>query len=377
MKKIVSLLLTFAMALSLCSISVAAAGQNTIPIDGTRYSATVTPGTTTYTFTLPQTAGVTDVMVEVDSLPESYNIVLRGNGIAPVTHQGSPLEVMFTQTSLKPGQYYIDIIGTDTAEAGSKYAIILDTLTHASNNEAEPTRLTLGQSFSSNIYTGREVDYYTFTLAQPSKVSIVAGYTPPTRSYTMYVSGQNISTITRPTVSDQMKLTDQELEPGQYFIKIDSRSGARMEPFETWYSIKVTATPSGDVNTSGRMQEMFTKYGSTIYYPDIDAGESGSMLQDGSMIFVEYPNGPYQNATYRFHLHQSNPENPLDYTVYLYKGQGSPEAIDCQPTFDANGDCWVDVPITEDVQDMCITIDGTSDQNFTSYWVALEDYIEY
>lgn len=375
MKKIISLLLTFVMALSLCSISAVAEGEITLPMNGTRYTATVTPGTTTYTFTLPQTAGVTDLTVEVYSLPETYTIQLRGNGITPVSYPGSSLETIFTETSLKPGRYYLDITGTDTSELG-EYSIILGTLTHASNNPNDPTQLTVGEYFNSNIYRGREIDYYTFTIDEPSDVTIVAGYTPPTRKYTMVLSGNNIRPVTVPTIGDQMTLTDEPLDPGRYFIKIDSTVSARMEPFETWYRIKVTATPNTEVEASGPINTLFTKYGGKMYYPG--ENESSSLLHDTDTFFVDYPNTGYKNSIYLFIFHQSNTQYPLDYSIHLHKKDGTMQTIECNPRFDINGIFGQEVSVTEDVDDMYVTIDSwSSDQHNTYYWVSLEDYMEY
>lgn len=368
MKKIISLFLTFAMALSLCSISVAAAGEISLPINGSKYIGTVTPGTTTYSFTLPQTAGVTDVDVEIYSLPESYSITLRGNGMTPVTYPGSDLETFFTEPSLKSGKYYLDITGTDTSVAGRTYGIVIGTLTHASNNEANPTQLTLGQSFRSNIYRGgREIDYYTFTLTEPSIVSIVAGNTPPVSRYNMVISGRNIAPITVPTVSDFMTLKDEELDPGQYFIKIDSTNKARLEVFETWYSIKVTATPNHDVDTSGHMTSLFTKYGGTI--------ASG---YETNKIYVDYPDSPNKQGIYLFRIHQSNPDDALEYAICMEKTDGTTETIQCTRNLDANGNLYVEVPVKENIKDMYITVDSFWDgQIGTYYWVWLEDYMPY
>jgi hypothetical protein len=243
MKKLLSILLSLAMALSLCSIPASASGVTALPINGSSYYGTTEDVLTAHTFTLPPSVGVTDVTIEVDSLTTDHTILVSGNGISTVIQTGDPTEVIFTIPSLKSGTYDLEIAG----DAGTPYRIVIDTLTHASNDPDDPTPLTLGTSFSSNLYDGnRTVDYYTFTLTQTSTVDILAGPAAMSHHYTMELgcADWGSSVYTAQTVNDFMHLApNEELTPGVYTIKIQSDWRPRTEPFETWYSIVVNATP--------------------------------------------------------------------------------------------------------------------------------------
>lgn len=245
MKKFISYLLSIAMLLSLGSISVMADSAVEIPMNGDAYRAEIKQGTDQYYFTVPATTGVTDVSFYIDNLPLTYTVEVDGNGIQPVKTDATECETLFTVTSLKSGTYNLYIkSGEDSPvpEEGSTYRIFVEgTMVHASNNESDPTPLTNNTYFHSNLYTGRVADYYTFTIAQKSNVTIDAGAVPPLHNYTMELYGNGLEPIVVTDVMDFMTIQTQ-LDPGQYFIAVQSDWRARTEPFETWYGIRYTAT---------------------------------------------------------------------------------------------------------------------------------------
>jgi hypothetical protein len=247
MKKLISSLITIALLItSLGSLSALAATSTPIPLDGTVVTADVPFGDSWHSFDVPYRTGVTDVTFWIEGLPEGYDIFVEGNNIDPVIVSSGAPEVVFTVESLKGGTYDLIVLSESDdiiPEEGSQYRIhVEDTLVHASHNEADPTPLTEGVSFGSNLYDGRNTDYYTFTLTEDRNVHISINPIPISHHYQLEISGNGMYPYTVSSSGDFFDVNVDYLDAGQYYLKLKGDWRVRTEPSETFYSITYTTS---------------------------------------------------------------------------------------------------------------------------------------
>lgn len=113
----------------------------------------------------------------------------------------------------------------------------------ASHDPYEPTILTPGTAYESNVYYSNPGDYYVFEIEETSEVTIWAGYLPIYHDYNMRLSGEGMTPINENEKSGDALEINTTLERGIYYIDLEENYSARIEPDECWYNILVTATP--------------------------------------------------------------------------------------------------------------------------------------
>lgn len=123
-------------------------------------------------------------------------------------------------------------------------ACVSSVFAYASNDPSNPTPLTLGTAYQSNVYYSKPGDYYTFTLTEKSNVNIWAGALPIYHNYNIKLSGNGITPVNQSKKEgDALEIT-KTLDAGTYYIDLTEVFSARIEPDECWYRMLVTATPA-------------------------------------------------------------------------------------------------------------------------------------
>jgi hypothetical protein len=247
MKKLISSLVSMVLLISaFSSLSALAYTSTNIPLDGTVVTSDLSTDIQIFNINVPYRNGVTDVTFWIDGLPEGYDVLFEGDTSSTV-HPAQPYETIFTEASLTGGTYELWVRSPDDEtyqpEPGAQYSIHVDDIMyHASNDESNPTQLTEGVSYKSNLYDGRTTDYYTFTITEDRNVHVSVNPVPISHHYQLEISGNGMYPYTVDSAGDFLDMYVDYLDAGQYYLKLKSDWRVRTEPFETWYGITYTTS---------------------------------------------------------------------------------------------------------------------------------------